>query len=138
MKIQKYLWIVCCLVFLLSACIDGHSTGGAILEGSVWVLTDLNGSEPLEGQHPTLEFKAGQISGNTGCNHYGGSYQVEGDSIHFEGIYSTEMACPSPEGIMEQEQVYLDLLRMVNRFELENGELILLVDQGPIMRLSKE
>jgi heat shock protein HslJ len=105
----------------------------AQLSGETWVLTTFNNQQPISGHQPSLQFDTGQISGNTGCNHYGGTYQIEGDSIRFEGIYSTEMACLDPEDLMEQERVYLDLLRVADQFELADGVLMFSAESNPIL-----
>jgi hypothetical protein len=80
-----------------------------------------------------LQFDAGQISGNNGCNQYGGTYQIEGNSIRFDGIYSTEMACLDPDGLMDQERVYLELLRVADQFELGDGVLTFFAESNPIL-----
>ncbi|MAT99274.1 MAG: hypothetical protein CL608_19220 [Anaerolineaceae bacterium] len=126
----KFLLAVLCFAVLLSACTGSSAVSAGVLEGQTWVLAKFNGGEPLEGRQPTLEFEAGKVSGNTGCNHYGGSYQIEDESIRFEDLFSTEMACLDPEGLMAQEQDYLGLLRAVNHFELVDDVLTLITDAG--------
>ena len=130
MKTHKTLLAILFFTILLSACAGNSVVGASNLEGETWVLVNLNGSEPIEGRQPTLEFEAGEVSGTTGCNHYGGSYQIEGDSIRIEELFSTEMACLDPEGLMAQEQEYLGMLRAVNRFELVDDALTLITDTG--------
>jgi heat shock protein HslJ len=121
MKTKTITLTIILFALLLSACADNNAVNAVDLEGQTWVLVSLNGVDPLGDRRPTLEFEAGQVSGNTGCNHYGGSYQIDGDSIQFTDLFNTEMACLDPEGIMQQEQAYLELLRVVERFErLEN------------------
>ena len=63
------------------------------LMGEKWVLASYQDQNPLSGHQPTLQFDLDQFYENIGCNQYGGSYQINGDGIGFEGIYSTEMAC---------------------------------------------
>jgi heat shock protein HslJ len=130
MKISKFILIICSLLFLLNACIRSSDVGVVDLEGRTWVLTSYTDIQPVVGHQPTLQFEDGQVSGTTGCNHYGGSYQLEGDSIRFEALFSTEMACLDPDGLMEQEQVYLGLLRAINRFEMNDLELSLFTEAG--------
>jgi heat shock protein HslJ len=111
MKKQSITLIMIFLSLLMNACTDNKSIREADLEGYTWVLTDLSGGLLLEGHQPTLKFDGGQISGDAECDHYGGSYHLGGDTIRVEGLFNTEMACPEPEGIMAQEQIYLDMLR---------------------------
>jgi heat shock protein HslJ len=138
MKTLRLLFAVCCLTMLLTACTTRSPNAESNLEGETWVLVNLNGSDPLEGRQLILQFDSGQVSGNGGCNQYGGSYQITGEAIRFYDLFSTEMACMDPEGIMKQEQIYLELLQTANRFELVDGELIFFVDQQPILRYNRE
>lgn len=57
----------------------------------------------------TASFESGQISGSAGCNTYGGPYQQNGTELTFGPLSQTRMACE--QGIGEQEQRYLELLR---------------------------
>jgi heat shock protein HslJ len=108
------------LILILSACSGISQAGEPPLEGTAWVLTSYNDSLPIDGTQTTIQFEDGEVSGSAGCNHYGGSYQIKGDTIRFEGLYSTEMACMDPPGVMEQEQAYLDLLRSSERIEMSD------------------
>lgn len=130
MKIAKILIVFSSLVSLLSACAGSNPTDASKLEGHTWVLTNYNDIPSIASHQPTLLLEDGQVSGTTGCNHYGGSYQIKGDSIHFEALFNTEMACLDPQGLMEQEQVYLGLLRVANRFEINELGLTLFTETG--------
>jgi len=133
MKTREYLQIALFLVILLSSCKGKEPKIEAQLQGKAWALSAYTNTQPIVGHHPSLEFDAGQISGTTGCNHYGGTYQIEGDAIRFEGIFSTEMACLEPTGLMEQERIYLDLLRVVDQVELNEDVLTFYAESNPIM-----
>ena len=130
MKKQKLILVIICIGLLLSGCFGTQPSDVVDLDGTAWVLTDLNGENLVDEGRPTLNFESGQISGNSGCNHYGGSVQIEGDHIVIEGLFWTEMACMEPAGIMEQERIYLDVLQNVDRLNLQEGELILLNAEG--------
>lgn len=58
----------------------------------------------------------GAISGNSGCNTYGGDYTVDGSTIAISQLISTMMACDDP--IMEQERAYLTALGNATTIEL--------------------
>jgi heat shock protein HslJ len=103
------------------------------LQGKTWLLTSYNETQPITDRHPTLEFDGDQVSGTTGCNHYGGMYQVDGNSIRFEGIFSTEMACLEQDGLMEQERIYLELLRTADQFDLDESTLTFFAALIPIL-----
>lgn len=49
----------------------------------------------------SIKFENGQMSGNVGCNGFGGEYELNGDQITFNGIMSTMMFC---EATSAQEQ----------------------------------
>ncbi len=128
MQTDKFILLFCSLILLFSACTPQSSITEADLEGVTWVLTAYNDSRPIEGREPIIEFAQGQVSGTTGCNHYGGSYQINGNEIRFSDLFNTEMACLDPTGIMEQEQTYLELLRAAERFELLDGVLTMITN----------
>jgi heat shock protein HslJ len=121
---------------MLSACAGISPTGQPDLEGTTWVLTAFNQNRPIEGTQPTITFEDGQVSGNAGCNSYGGSYQVKEDAISFDALFWTEMACMEPEGVMEQELAYLEVLGAAQRFELVGG--VLTIFAGPQQTLTFE
>jgi heat shock protein HslJ len=133
MKTQKYIQLALLLVILLSACSGNEPEIEALLHGKTWVLSTYNDTPPIAGRRPTMEFSGDQVSGTTGCNHYGGTYQIEEDSIRFEEIFSTEMACLEPDGLMDQERIYLDLLRVADQFELADGVLTFYTESNPIL-----
>ena len=78
MKTTKIVLIFFSFLFLLSACAGFDSSGDASFEDKIWVLATLNGIDLIENHQPTIQFEAGQVSGNASCNHYGGGYQIKG------------------------------------------------------------
>jgi Heat shock protein len=72
----------------------------------------------------------GKISGSAGCNSYGGSWTSEGDSFTIGQVYSTEMYCMEPEGVMEQESEYFNLLGQVAGYTLSGERLVFTDDSG--------
>lgn len=92
-----------------------------------WLLLELNGQPPLAGAEITLNIEEDSLGGNSGCNVYGGSYQVDGDGrIEMSEIFSTLMACLE-DGVMEQEAAYNQALYDAASFELaDNGQTLLL------------
>ena len=99
-------------------------------EGRTWVLElygepdDLN--TVLEDTEITIVFISaeGKMEGSAGCNSYFGGYEVNEDKLTIKPpIASTVMACPNPEGVMEQEQQYLKTLQAAESFQLQDGKL---------------
>lgn len=89
------------------------------LAGTRWQLVEMNGAvEPFV----TLTFDdQGRVSGNGGCNRYGGGYSTEGDSIRFTNLFSTMMACPH----LEVERAFFTALGSASTFELRDDSLII-------------
>jgi heat shock protein HslJ/uncharacterized membrane protein len=79
----------------------------AALNGK-WVLekinnTSLAASDFAKGLPEILfELSTGRISGQDGCNHFTGSFEVMGSKINFKAFAGTKMACPAnkPENEM--------------------------------------
>jgi heat shock protein HslJ len=136
-KLHKPIIIVFCALFL-SACAVGSLASEPTLDGITWVLTTYNDARPIDGALPTMEFEDGQVLGNASCNHYSGSYQINGNAISFDALFITEMACMDPEGVMEQERIYLELLGSADRFELSDSEDVLTIYAGPHQILTFE
>ncbi len=133
MKTREYIRIAILLVILLSSCSGNENKIEAQLQGKTWVLSTYNDTQPIAAHHPILEFEADQVSGTTGCNHYGGTYQIDEESIRFKGVFSTEMACLEPDGLMEQERSFLELLRTVDQFQLSENRLKFYAASQPVL-----
>lgn len=89
--------------------------------------------------HPvTLRFRAQdrQVVGSGGCNSYGGSYLVVGDTLRITDLSTTLMACVDANTfgtdarVMEQESAYLQALGRVESYRLDGDTLILQGDGG--------
>ena len=96
-----------------------------LLKGGEWVVEDITGVRLVEKSRITLDFGAdGQISGSASCNRYGAEYVLTGEGLTISKGFTTMMACEPP--LMSQEQVFLEALSKVQRFEMgPNGTLIL-------------
>ena len=103
------------LLGILSAIACRHSEDDVIpieLDGTQWKLISLNGSELIEGIYISLYFRNGIVWGSAGCNIYGGDYFTEDpDILTIPGVDNTEVLCLSPEGIIEQEDIYTRSLK---------------------------
>lgn len=80
-------------------------------------------------QPPSLQFRAGQASGNATCNRFFGSYRLTGDELALDSpIGSTLMACP--DEFATQERAVLTALEQVARYAIAEDELRLLDAKG--------
>ena len=109
------------IVFILSACSPGKT---ASIQGQ-WKLISY-GSVPnqipaMADVETMIDFdNEGRMSGNVGCNNFGGAYTVDGDLIEFGPVMTTEMFC---EAVADQESGTFATLQGVVSFEL-NGNLL--------------
>ena len=72
----------------------------------------------------TLEIaEDGTVSGDGGCNGYGGNATIIGGAIEFSPLISTQMACDP--AIMTQELSYFSALQNVAGWRHEGGNLVL-------------
>lgn len=129
MKKIKILILV--IVVTLSACsINLLPKDTPNLDGTSWTLVKLNGETPIETTTITLSFEGQTVSGNGGCNHYGGdsSYNTNGD-LEFSMLFMTEMYCQEA-GVSDQEYVYFSALDKVISFGVTDGNLYLANEAG--------
>jgi heat shock protein HslJ len=121
---QKFAIFMVFITLVLTAC-AGTNSQQIKLDGTVWILTHIQGNPVLNGTMPTLKLEAGQASGNGSCNSFGGEYTLVGAKLTFGALMSTMMACDPPE-IMQQEQAYLAALGSAVKFNIQAGKLNIL------------
>ena len=86
---------------------------------------------PLPGAEITASFSAdGSVSGNAGCNGFQGSYQSADGALSFGLMAITQMACPEPDGVLEQESRFFNMLNQANEYRMSGGNLILTTPSG--------
>ncbi len=81
--------------------------------------------EVLEGSRITADFDSGELNGSAGCNSYFGRYGVNNMEIGITEVGSTLMAC-ADEALMQQETAYLNVLREVASYRVQEDQLELL------------
>lgn len=88
-------------------------------------------ASPLPGTTITARFAAdGSLTGSSGCNTYRTAFTTDEGEIEIEPPASTEIACESPDGVMEQEAAYLAALPTAVRYRVDGGSLALLAADG--------
>ena len=117
------------LLSMAACALPGLPTGDP-LKGTSWRLVTLGGAGLIPGTTITATFEDGQVHGSAGCNSYGGSYQVSGDKLTMDAMFMTEMACMDPQGVMDQERQYLELLGIAKTFSLTEGRLEIVTGSG--------
>ena len=104
------------------------------LAGTAWSLKFLQDTQDnvvatLAGTTVTLTLAQGKVTGSGGCNTYTGTYTLDGDKLNIAGLTvadGTRKTCDSPQGIMDQEAIYLANLAGAVRLVQTAGVLQLL------------
>ena len=92
-----------------------------------WIVDQIAGKRiRVNGTMPFVVFDAAKSSagGNTGCNVFGGSYAISGDTIRIFDTVSTMRACIE-DNRMTVERQFLDALEQANRFKIKDSKLLL-------------
>lgn len=109
---------------LLTACSTATETPD--LSDTNWRLVAYGpASNPIpavDGVETSIKFGSdGQVSGNLGCNEFGGNYEQDGTQLVFGPMGSTLMACFGPH--MSQETTSLSILTGTVDFRLDGDKL---------------
>jgi heat shock protein HslJ len=105
------------------------------LEKTLWTLVNVEG-QPLPAEMILTAFfepdpavsGTGAISGQSGCNQYGGGYQVTDNSLAISNLFTTMMACD--ESVMEVETAYIQALSTSQTFAITGMNLMISTEQG--------
>lgn len=112
---------------LLSGCTAVVPAGPAeSLKNTSWVVAQINGEPTIPDFQPTIAFGAADdVGGNSGCNHFGGTYTLTGTQISFGEFMTTAMLC-TDNGRDQQEIAFHAALGTVVsvRFAGETVELL--------------
>lgn len=123
---QRILLSLVCLalVSFVSGCATTTDSGtDALLEGIVWVLTDLPGRDEVRERPVTMQLEAGRIQGFDGCNRYSASYMAtEREILIGSDMVTTKMMCPS--ATMKQAAAFRTALAGARTFIREGSRLI--------------
>ena len=106
------------------------------LDGSIWLVEDIEGGGVIDFLQSTLTFDSPEkITGMGGCNNFFGSVKIDGSAIEFGPLGATRKACG--EAIDHQEFRFFQALEKVRSFEFGQGLLFLIDSEGKqVLRLS--
>jgi heat shock protein HslJ len=114
------------------------------LVGTDWLLLHIDGEEPIKGTEITLSFGEEYLGGTMTCNKYGGGptgggYRAmdKGKLDIFEPLAVGAEVCSKPEGIMEQEEAYIEALQGANAYRMVLDTLQIADDAGKSTLLFK-
>lgn len=118
--------VILTIVFMgLCALVVGCADTNALAD-SKWKLTgwSVSSLDPTLA-NITLDFDERTVSGSSGVNSYGGPYHVKNGGVLILGdLASTMMASADPE-LNRAESIYLELLKEVRVYTLENDKFTL-------------
>ena len=113
------------VLLLASACQFIPGAGGLDLNGRAFLsssVTEDGAPRPLvDGTQIRLDFADGMIGASAGCNHFGGTYRIDGGVLIVTGGAMTEMGCDSARH--EQDDWLLGLLGAQPLITLDGDEL---------------
>jgi heat shock protein HslJ len=124
---KKMSWCFAGIVLVtiaLAGC--GGGPGAEVdLVGTEWTLTEMGGQKPLPDTTLTATFaEDGALSGNSGCNTYNTTYEVDASKISVnQQVASTMMMCE--EAVTDQERAYVMAVTSSATYEIQGMELVL-------------
>ncbi len=100
-------------------------------EGS-WFLIELNSNPVPSDANIYMIVDSDRLSGNDGCNQFGGSYTLDGNSFSVgDELMSTLMACEEP--IMQRADEFNKALQDSAQYKITNKQLQLLAKGGKVL-----
>lgn len=127
------------LAALLGACAHqapppvtaGSTVTTAGLLNTYWRLSELDGQQivtPADAReiHVVLNSDNQRVAGYSGCNRFAGGFALSGDTLRFDQVAGTLMACT---GDMGMEKRFLATFAQVARWEI-SGETLRWLDAG--------
>lgn len=150
---RAYAGVALCVAGLLAGCSDDDSvqtepeptsTAPAPaeqgLDGRTFVADHLTADSAelpaAAGSSYVIDFSAGSVTANAGCNHLGGGYRLEGETLVVDGVSMTEMAC-EPE-LMAQDELVVELFQSSPTVTLDGDRLVLASDRITFDGLDQE
>ena len=118
---------------LLSACQGNSAAPGIPLVGTLWLMESYRNAQgktvPAQpGSQATISFEdPDRVFGNTTCNQYSGSYQLDGNKLTISPGAMTMMACVDP-ALADQESDFLAALSATETYKIQ-GEQLMFLDQ---------
>jgi heat shock protein HslJ len=110
---------------MLSAC--ATTRDATPLLNTYWRLTHLGGIPALpdtSSRQPHFRLDGSRVTGATGCNTIGGTYELSGDRLRFGPLMMTRMACVEAAR-NQQEQQFTAALEATDRYEITGDSLTL-------------
>ncbi|MFN2201772.1 MAG: META domain-containing protein [Caldilineaceae bacterium] len=107
------------------------------LAGTSWQVVQFNNGNGittlLSGTSINFAFGTGsEVSGNSGCNNFGGTYRVNGNNLSVSQLAGGMMMCGAPAGVMDQEAQFQSALSSASTFSISGNQLTIQNSAGQI------
>lgn len=114
------------------------ATPDVTVEETYWKLSALGAEasvvrDNMPEPHLLLHAADKRASGSTGCNRFSGGYELNGESLRFQPLASTLMACVDGD-LSRQERAFLDALGATRSWKVTGDTLVLSGKSGPLAR----
>ena len=138
---KRLLFFVLAFVVSIVACKSAKNVTSEVSLSGNWDLVNFPSggkefAEILGSRKPELQFDETnkKVTGTSGCNHISGAYTHNGKMLQFDdNMIMTKMACPGYD-----ESVFMDALRKVNQYQINNDQLNLMQNGNVLMSLAKK
>jgi heat shock protein HslJ len=110
---------------------DTAADAAPSLADTHWTIASINGQPATAQRKAEMNFTADRISGNAGCNSFGGGYSVAGDTLTATQLISTKMACAGA-GMDQENAVFKILGQPMTVARQADGTLVLSDDAGSL------
>jgi heat shock protein HslJ len=108
----------------------------ASLEDVNWGVTEVGGKKVVtSGDVPYINLSKSSLTGFTACNQIFGKYVREGGALRFSDVGMTKMAC-TEDGVADIEIGIVDAIKRSERFEINNGALVIFAGDKVLMTLN--
>ncbi len=95
-------------------------------------------TNPLQGPEITMSFREGGVSGSAGCNSYSAQHSIGDEEITFTSPGVTRRVCATPDGVMQQETRFLNLLPSLTKFHIYGDRLFIFTGEGRAVLFADE
>ena len=90
------------------------------------------------GSKVTMSFEEDGVFGSAGCNSYSAQYSIGDAEITFTSPRVTRRACAAPDGVMQQETRFLNLLPSLTKFHIYGDRLFIFTGEGRAVLFADE
>lgn len=113
----------------------GHQQ--SMLEGE-WRITAINGRSVARGTSPDVSFRNGQMSGNSSCNRFSGSFDMRRGQLDAGQLASTRMACANRHANAQEANILRIFGQRLSVSSNRNGTVVLSGRRGESLTLVRE